>query len=117
MNEMLDVMRKDLEKDVANSPFKRVAQVTQVLSQQSLDNSSKMGCGLGDATDSTLQSNNFKVNALRMQNNPFMTQENFQTAVAKQHLLSQRAGQEDTVLTGGHQSVANNMKENKKRPA
>jgi len=76
MNEMLDVIGKNLAQDVARSPTKR-EQVTQVLSQQSLDNSSKMGCGLGDATNSTFQSNNFKVSAMKMQNNPFMTQENF----------------------------------------
>ena len=62
MNEMLDVIGKNLAQDVARSPTKR-EQVTQVLSQQSLDNSSKMGCGLGDATNSTF-SNNFKVGAM-----------------------------------------------------
>lgn len=73
-------MGKNLAQDVARSPNKRehvTEQVTQVLSQQSLDNSSKMGCGLGDVTNSTFQSNNFKVGAMQMQNNPFMTQENF----------------------------------------
>jgi len=64
MNEMLDVIGKNLKQDVANSPNKKAAQITQVLSQMSLDNSSKMGCGLGDATNSTFQSNNIRVNAL-----------------------------------------------------
>ena len=61
MNEMMDIMVEDnrnlrLGDESSRSPNKKAVHKTIVLSQQSMDTNSKIGCGLGDASQSSFRS-------------------------------------------------------------